>query len=181
MIDTNGKVIRMGDFMHSKKDGTYSFMEFKGTKHDIETRNDIRVGRGWWPSKMSGEEFDALAKDNIIISTMSGLYLRHKKVWGYMSETPSFGFDINEQPFKDYLNKVKEIYSKLPDDIFSEKNADSLNHLLNDKGNLRIGEVILPIMTGNTGLPALRWGHAKYAVVPTEKNFNFLIIDHIER
>lgn len=177
VVDVDGNIIRMGDFMH-KKEGGYRFGEFNGTKHDLQERNDIRLRRNW-NSEMSEDEFNVLTKEKIIISTMSGLYLKYEGVWGDMLKTPSFGFDVNEPYLKKYLNKVKEIYTKLPEDVYSEKNINSLDHLLSDKGKHVTVEVILPIMTGNTGLPALRWGHAKYAVVPTEKNFNFLIMDYL--
>ncbi len=177
VIDEDAKILCMGDFLH-KKEGGYRFGEFTGSRYDYPERNDIRL-RKKWDKEMSENDFNILTKDKIIISTMSGLYLSHGKTWGSMLNTPSFGFDVNEPYLKKYLNKVEEIYKKLPQDVCSEKNVNSLNHLLNDKGEHVTTEVILPIMTGNTGLPALRWCHAKYAVIPTEKNFNFLIIDHL--
>lgn len=177
VIDGDANILCMGDFLH-KKEGGYRFGEFTGSKYDYPERNDIRL-RKKWDKEISENDFNVLTKDKIIISTMSGLYLSHGKTWGSMLETPSFGFDVNESYLKEYLNKVESIYKKLSEDVCSEKNVKSLDHLLNDRGEHTTVEVILPIMTGSTGLPALRWGHAKYAVVPTEKNFNFLIIDHL--
>ncbi|MCA9485916.1 MAG: hypothetical protein KC506_03670, partial [Nanoarchaeota archaeon] len=177
IIDTDGKIVRAGDFMH-RKDGSYSFGEFTGARSDYPERNNIRLRRHHG-SKMSEDEFNVLTKDRIMISTMSGLYLLHGKVWGDQLATQSFGFDVNEPYLKKYLNKVKEIYTKLPEDIISEKNSISLDGLLKNEAKIPVVDIILPIMTGNTGLPALRWGHAKYAVVPTEKNFNFLIMDYL--
>ena len=43
------------------------------------------------------------------------------------------------------------------------------------------GHQFLPSIFGNTGLPELRWGHCKYASIPTSDGINLLTIRHTEK
>jgi hypothetical protein len=189
MVNKEGKVLLTGDFSTSSTADHVRYTPWEGKKSDGD---GIMVDEtNFSESKeISKEEFSKLIENNLIISTMGGIYSGYGRLWDKRFVKPVFGFDPNDEPFKDYLAKVKNIYEKLPDHVISNKGEVSLEHLLSDvdsknKGavndkSLHYGEVMIPVMTGETGLPKFCWGYAKYAVIPTEKNFNFLVIDHVQ-
>lgn len=179
LSDKDGNVSFVGDILE-EDNGTYTLLELKGTKNDIEVVNGPRLEGIPFSSKIiSQDEFKKLMKNKTFTTTMQGLYTCYKNLFGSLN-SPTFGFDNKESPFKEYINYAQKIYSKIPKDYITEKNIDSLQHLLNknDKEDAKF-DAMIPIITGDTDLPTLRWGHAKYAVIPTEKNFNFLNINHI--
>ncbi len=192
LVITNdlGEVSFVGDIrIQDGENYTLSkLLDTKNTHPNIG--NDVRLVAKFEHFKtMSPEEFSEFTKDKIICSTMSGIYTQYGDLFGNINRNynesgcprPIFGFDSEDPIFKQYIEKVKELYSKIPPEIISDKNIRGLDHLLlNPEKKYKTGfvEEILPVMTGDTDLPQMRWGHAKYAIIPTEKNFNFLVINH---
>ena len=153
----------------------------------------------------SEDEFNEKTKNKIILDSVNGLNITAGKLWQDIiygkdltpnqkwiaSFRPTFGFNSKEHPFNDYLHKINYIYNELPASKVKNFNKESVKFMISDnrpeqfkeymkEAKIHLGEPILPIMIGNTGLPALCWGHCKYAAIPTTDSINLLTMKHLE-
>lgn len=91
-----------------------------------------------------------------------------------------FGFGPHNKAFVAYLNKVKElkgqISSQYEEENFTNKDIE---HLLTPEVEA-YGEPFedyhphIPVYNSHPDIPDLRWCHASYGYIPTEKSFNVL-------
>ncbi len=149
------------------------------------------------------KDFSLLDKNLTAINTVGGLNVTSGKVWGHVDfggdPQPIFGFDPNEQLLQEYFVEVLSRYEKLKKqstDIAFDLVASSNFMLENNASNFRFdyqkfiqstfpdeykkiirNHPFIPILL-NSNVPDLRWGHAKYAVIPGE-NLNLIKLEHV--
>jgi hypothetical protein len=131
------------------------------------------------------EEFNKSLKSKIFLDSIGGLNIRPSSLWTNVNR-PTFGFDVKESPFSEYLKKINYLYKNIPSEFVGEHNKKCVSFMVNNDSSEKFYEEInfhpfLPIMTGNTGLPELRWGHCKYAVIPTSDSINLITLKHIKK
>jgi len=184
VLDQNSKISFLGNVIVFKNKNTVRTEEIDSMEDMKDKGNNFRaeIINPKKSEKMTTEKFNEVTKNKITLNVTGGVYTFYGGN-NYSMRIPTFGFDSNESPFTEYMKKVSELYEKIPSNIVAERNKDSVNHFLNEdktikKGSYISGEVMIPVMTGETKLPQICWGHAKYAIIPTEKYFNFLVIDH---
>ena len=156
-----------------------------GMKYGGPTDSKFADSRGFENKNsfpLTKEEYDEKIKHVIILDSMNGLNLEDgKAMWGL--SRPTFGFDSQEKPFSKYLEKVKNLYEKLPPNLVGTFNKKCVSFMLqNSADKYKAGGLdchpMIPIMIGDTGLPALRWGHCKYASMPTKDSINLITLRH---
>lgn len=187
LINENNEVELFGQMIHAPKTKNVTFFKYTGetSKKDLGFADEYDFEKGI--TLFNDEEYKNVLKHKIFIDSVNGLNIAAgDKVWSGNFSRPIFGFDPQESPFKEYLQKINDLYEKLPDNMVGKVNKECVRLMLNNNAEkfhdlIKIGHPFLPIMTGNTGLPELRWGHCKYAVIPTVDSINLLTIKHVEK
>ena len=92
-----------------------------------------------------------------------------------------FGFGPWNEAFVEYLNEIKELREQvsLSDDEVDEFTNKNIKHLLNPEvesygGPFEDYHPHIPVYNSHPDIPSLRWCHASYAYLPTDRGFNVL-------